>query len=281
MTTPASIYCVTHKPVALENTGITTIQVGESDRQFCDYRDNAGDSIAQHNPVLSELTAHYWLWKNHPSQIVGLCHYRRYLLPPELTDWLNEHAERPYANLPPGGVGNYASGYATDKTRLLEKIASIDYLESMGQALQDADVLLPAPNKLPNGGFLKQYGNAHPLEPFFSMLAVIAGKDNKLGKSAHEFFTRHEQAHWNNLYVTRWGLYEEFCEFQFDILLTLLKEDRDFKNPYQNRYGAFLSERLFNFWIWHRKLSVKVLPWCMTESMEEGTDPHQRKRKNQ
>lgn len=280
VTNPINIYCVTHKPVELDNTGVTTIQVGESEQQFCDFRDNSGDNIARYNPVLSELTAHYWIWKNRRSDIVGMCHYRRYLLPPELTGWLETNAVKPYADLPPGGVGNYASGYAADGQHLLEKISAINYLESMSNALQDADILLPAPNNLPPGGFLKQYGNAHPVEPFFSMLAAIARKHNNLGRSAHEFFTTHTRAHWNNLYVTRWELYEEFCEFQFDILFSLLHDERTFQNAYQNRYGAFLSERLFNFWLWHKKLSVKLLPWCMTELMEDGSDPHHRKRQN-
>ena len=108
------------------------------------------------------------------------------------------------------------------------------------------------------------------------MLASIARMDNQLGKKAHRFFTTHPEAYWNNLYVTRWDLFEDFCEFQFGILLPMLDVQRSLPNPYQHRYGAFLSERLFNFWVFHRGLKVKHLPWCMTESIEDGNDPHQR-----
>ncbi len=277
MTHPASIYCVSHRPVPLDHTGICTLQVGHAQETFCDFRDNTSVNIATHNSVLSELTAHYWVWQNQPSEIVGFCHYRRYLLPESSIEWLAREASQPYAELPPGGFGLYASGYVTEQSALGSHLTAIDYAAAMADALQDADILLPAPNKLPADSFLGQYSRAHPVEPFYSMLAAIAKRDNDLGKAAHHFFTTHEQAHWNNLYVTRWNVFHEFCEFQFDILLTLLKEDRTFPDAYQNRYGAFLSERLFNFWIWHRKLNVKQLPWCMTEAIEDGNDAHQRK----
>jgi Domain of unknown function (DUF4422) len=43
--------------------------------------DDTGDSIAAKNKHYSELTGHYWLWKNAPDlAVVGVCHYRRYFL---------------------------------------------------------------------------------------------------------------------------------------------------------------------------------------------------------
>lgn len=46
----------------------------------------------------------------------------------------------------------------------------------------------------------------------------------------------------------------------------------------QNRICAFLSERLLNFQVWHRKLKLKELDWCMTEDMVQASDTHQRRR---
>ena len=125
------------------------------------------------------------------------------------------------------------------------------------------------------GGLIKQYGIAHPIEPFYAMLAAIARVDNDLGKQALQFFTEHKYAHWNNLFLTRWETFSKYSEFQFEILLSLNSAERQFDVIYQNRFCAFLSERLFNFWIWHKKLNVRELDWCMTEDMEVAKEAHQ------
>ncbi|GHV07683.1 exopolysaccharide biosynthesis protein [Spirochaetia bacterium] len=42
--------------------------------------DDTGDNISEKNPYYSELTVHYWAWKNLKKvDYIGLCHYRRYL----------------------------------------------------------------------------------------------------------------------------------------------------------------------------------------------------------
>ena len=40
--------------------------------------DHTGDNISIRNPLYSELTAMYWLWRNADADALGLCHYRRY-----------------------------------------------------------------------------------------------------------------------------------------------------------------------------------------------------------
>ena len=75
------IYTVKHKPFTLPELpeGYKTICVGgysEPDGINC----TEGKNIENLNKKINELTALYWIWKNTKDPIVGLAHYRRYLL---------------------------------------------------------------------------------------------------------------------------------------------------------------------------------------------------------
>ena len=272
----ANLYCVSHKPVVTSSESVCVLQVGNATDTFATYRDNTGDNIAPLNANFSELTGHYWVWKNRPATTVGFCHYRRFLIPGIATDWLTVNASQPYKGRPPFGIGNYASGYFADKHTLNTRLTQLDYGRELRNELENHDILLPKHNPVMEGGLIRQYGRAHPIEPFYAMLAAIAQIDNDMGKQALTFFTEHEYAHWNNLYYTHWDVFDAYCKFQFDVLLSLVSNERSFNDLYQNRYCAFLSERLLNFWVWHSKLKVKQLDWCMTEDLEQATDSHQR-----
>lgn len=78
------IYVATHKPGAVRHDEIyTPIHVGRAISQYKDEMadmigDDTGENISVKNSSYSEMTAHYWIWKNvHDVEYVGLCHYRR------------------------------------------------------------------------------------------------------------------------------------------------------------------------------------------------------------
>ena len=273
-----AMHCISHRPVEPPDSDIGILQVGNQESDFGHHRDNQGDNIASLNHRFSELTGLYYVWKNLPSPTVGFCHYRRYLIPTELSPWLREAAEKPYHENSKGGVANYASGFLLSQDKLREKLSNSNYTQMITDQLQDADILLPKSNKLPVGGFLKQYGNAHPIHPFFECLALMGQRDNRLAQDAHHFFTQFPHAHWNNLFVTSWDHYCDYCEFVFELLIALNQKIPTLKDAYQNRICAFLSERLFNFWIYNRGLKIIELDWCMTEEVSSTVESHQRKR---
>ena len=81
----ARIYTVTHKAFTPPPDPLyVPLQVGAAcpgrgDLGF--LKDDSGENISEKNPFYSELTGMYWIWKNdRDSDILGLCHYRRYLL---------------------------------------------------------------------------------------------------------------------------------------------------------------------------------------------------------
>jgi hypothetical protein len=77
------IYTMTHKKFTVpEDTMYVPLQVGSAGGENLGYLcDDTGDNISEQNCYYSELTGVYWVWKNDTeSDIVGICHYRRYLL---------------------------------------------------------------------------------------------------------------------------------------------------------------------------------------------------------
>lgn len=76
------IFAMTHKeftPPA--DTIYVPFQVGRAAHKPLYPGDDTGDTISHLNAYFSELTGVYWLWKNnHDTDIIGICHYRRYLI---------------------------------------------------------------------------------------------------------------------------------------------------------------------------------------------------------
>lgn len=269
-----TVYCVSHKPVAIpESSFYKLIQVGNDESDFAALRDNVGDHIASKNSTFSELTAFYYLWKNRPTDIIGICHYRRFLLPPGLCAIDELAGSKPFADCATegDGRGNYASGRVADREDLLKLLNSSDESESrFTELLEKHAILLPKRNALPEGDMIYQYTTSHPSSPMFALLQLLAERNHYLGKAAYEYFSRAGYAYWNNLFVTTWSVFDQYCEFLFGVLFELESRLNLPACPYQRRVYAFLSERLLNFWLWFNELSVAELDWCLIEDVQEN-----------
>ncbi|MDO6462359.1 DUF4422 domain-containing protein [Granulosicoccaceae sp. 1_MG-2023] len=271
------LYCVSHKPLPLPDVpGLQLMQVGGGP-DFSPVRDNSGEHIAARNAGYSEATAFYQVWKNRPSEFVGFCHYRRFLLTDSLSTRLAGQLHEPC--LPDGTpLENYASGRRVAPGSFFNALQDRpDYVAQLQSQLGDADVLLPRSNPLPPGGFMAQYAGSHPLWPFFNLLSLMSKEDNRLAADAVAFFTRARHAYWNNLMLMRGELFDQYCQFLFHWLFELEQKTSQPQHPYQKRVFAFLSERLLNFWIHREGLSVAECDWCMTEDIGMTDEPHQRR----
>ena len=262
-----NVFCVTHKQIDFPSLAhLKLIQVGNRAENFADFRDDLGDNITHKNSSYSELTAFYYVWKNLTSPFVGFCHYRRYLIPPILSSWLRKTAIKPYG-----------SGFLLEEAALFNQLTQLNhqYQSSFTEVLDNYDLVLPHSHPLPPGGFLHQYFAYHPSSPFWQMLSILSEIDNELGLRAHQFFLRSRQAYWNNLFITRWEVFAQYCQFLFAVLFQLEQQVKLPQSPYQQRVFAFLSERLFNFWIWEHKLKIATSDWCMLASSLKTREPHQ------
>jgi hypothetical protein len=70
-------------------------------------------------------------------------------------------------------------------------------------------------------------------------------------------------------------LFAEYSELAFNLLLQVNTTLEEYDGVYQNRVCAFLSERLLNFWINYKNLTIRELDWCVTSEIQQPLESHQ------
>jgi len=80
-----TIFVACHKPVEVKSDDVyTPIHTGRAVSQYKEEMkdmigDDTGDNISERDLGYSEMTVHYWAWKNYfDSEYIGFCQYRRY-----------------------------------------------------------------------------------------------------------------------------------------------------------------------------------------------------------
>lgn len=217
------IFVVAHiKPDLLLPAGYEYIGVGPKDLGF-KFSDKFGESIAELNPYFSELTALYWIWKNYecePNDVVGLVHYRRLLV----------------------DVGLFPL--------ILKKPVSttkVNYL------LQKYDLIVPESQNLRPDAY-NNYGREHIQEDLDFVLTMAEIKDSIPSGSYRSALINMKSIKMCNVFITRKHLLDRYCAWLFPILFYAYKElDISGRNSYQQRAFGFLSERLFNVWLFREK----------------------------
>ena len=78
--TDIKIMIALHKPYRVPQDDVyLPVHVGAEGKASLGFTgDNTGDNISRKNPNYCELTGLYYMWKNVPSDYLGLVHYRRY-----------------------------------------------------------------------------------------------------------------------------------------------------------------------------------------------------------
>lgn len=121
------IYIATHKQFEMPHVDncYLPLQVGREVKEDLGYLpDNTGENISEKNAHYCELTGMYWIWKNDQSDIVGLCHYRRYLIQKGnilSEDDIRKSMEYYDMILPDSGMSKYRNVYEHYCSRHQEK----------------------------------------------------------------------------------------------------------------------------------------------------------------
>lgn len=244
------MYVITHKRVAgsFWPAGYQRLLVGASQNitaipqeERKNYlRDDTGENIATRNAQYSELTGLYWLWKNLPgTENVGITHYRRYFTvqPDSLKGKINE----------------YINGLIHGPVRL----ASAEFMDNL---LVDSDIVVTNNQVVPGGMTVaEEYAQAHNAQDLQVVHGIIQRRFPDYKKAFESVMAGTRYHHYNMLY-TRRSLFNEYCEWLFNILFEA-EQLIDISNydTYQRRVFGFLSERLMDVWLRHNQVRVKEL----------------------
>jgi hypothetical protein len=244
------IFVVTHKenPI-LSNDILIPIQVGNNTNIFPNVlRDNTLDNIADKNSNYCELTACYWIWKNETqADIVGICHYRRYL-----------NFYNPLYNLKPSAQKKINSTdfmktktFYSDPKKLQNKIASI---------LKNYDIILTRPYKFKSGSLTQHYCDDHRKEDWELTKNIIVNKYPEYKESIIKYLDEGRLFHMGNMMICSKEKFDTYLTWIFSILFELETRIEIPKDQYQARVFGFISERLINLYVYHNNFKIKGIP---------------------
>lgn len=224
------IFVITHKIMSsylIQNDLYKILFVGSKNKESNnEIRDDLGDNISEKNEFFCELTGLYWIWKNSNSDIVGLCHYRRYLS----NNFLLKNSK-----------------YFLNKNQINNVLNIKKY-----------DLILPKKNYFKNK-VISDSSNAPSLKDMNYIREIICRKYPQYTQSFDAVMDGNS-LYLYNIFVMKKDNLDKYCEWLFDILFeaeNIIPRDEYIHDSYRKRLFGFISERLFNVWIMHNRLKVK------------------------
>lgn len=236
------ILVATHKKYKMPESDIyLPIHVGREGKEDLGYQgDNEGDNISDKNGNYCELTGLYWAWKNLNCKYVGLSHYRRYF------------------------VGSKNETFITNYKSASKSILGENEIKEL---MKNYDIILPKKRNYFIENVRSHYKNAHNIEDLEETQKIINDKYPDY-LEAFETVMNKKTLHLYNMFVLKKELFNEYCEWLFDILLELEKRiDISNYDSYQSRIYGFISERLFNVWIEYKELNQVSLDILSLENI--------------
>lgn len=233
-----SIFSAHHKPTRLMGVFklIRTFDVtGQMPDAEMSLKEPHG-FFEERNDRCSELSAIHYIWRKKLfGDIVGFCHYRRYLYP------FPEDVKEAEIKL--------------DVEQVAALRPRIEDTDRIGALLDQNDVLTARPLKLDSMRQEDQFSLAHYADDYFSLVECMIDRYPLLGPALNESMNATE-LYATNMIVCRKELFDIFCRVWFDILECCAgRIEPAGRSAYQARDIAFLSERVFDTLVRHLKLS--------------------------
>jgi hypothetical protein len=241
------LFCVAHKPPPLILPEGTKV-IGVSGFMGGDFSDAMGvNQISAKNSRMCELTAIYWLLKNHDftTSHVGVCHYRRL--------WSDSRFFPNYLQARDNPVCSNSDGGCQDFVSSLEELSAALYTKHV-------DILLPDATNL-GISVAQHYQLAHDINDLLLVFNVAINKGYISNAFAHYFLEQPDMFSYNmgilptEYFIQTWSKVLDVIfaiedqipdkeDVYQDRLLPMLRTQ-----AYQNRVFGFLSERLFSAFV--------------------------------
>lgn len=212
-------------------------------------RDDEGDNISEKNPLFCELTGIYWAWKNLNCDYVGLAHYRRYFT------MKSKNYQKKNGEL--NSVLTYAE---------LSELLKNNY-----------KVFVPKKRNYYIETIYKHYSHTFSEDHLLQTKAILDKKYPEYNNAWNKVMNS-TSAYVFNMFIMNKVLFNDYCEWLFDILFELEKRiDVSNMTDFEKRYIGRVSERLFNVWLEYKiekgdikREEIKELPYLYMGKVDWG-----------
>ncbi len=195
--------------------------------------DDTGENISEWNPVLNELTASYWIWKNTEHGAFGFCHYRRFFL------------------------------RDTESEDLLDA-------ETAAELLEEYDVLLTAewmyPGWTNDDQITQDVGSSTLCRRTRELLRGKLEKYHPEDLEAFDAVAFGQGLYRCNMMVARKPVWDAYCEWLFPFLMDSAVEVATWGlTGRPARVLGFWAERMLMAWLSRQTLRIRELPMLQLE----------------
>lgn len=229
-----------------QNGWIEPIAIGDLARtaRHMPLRDDIGAaSIAHLHPYFSELTAHYWVWKNiEKVPFVGFCHYKRYFNFIE-----NPQIHQPQLLVPNSEQMFQHLGQDSQKSAALNQMMLTDVIASRSYCLPET--------------IEQQFCSNHQTQVWIEFVKTVKDVSPAWLSNYLPWFGVSREFRFYPIFITRWEVFDEFCHLLFSVLFELFRKIGPLQGPddarfHPKRYPAFLSERFMMLYFQAKGLRV-------------------------
>lgn len=203
--------------------------------------DNTGDNISDRRETFCELTVQYWAWKHAKADYIGLCHYRRFL---SITD--RRFSGDPYGHVrEPLLNSRSARKYGLNNQEAMERLIQGNDVVTV-EYHNVCDVVTPKGRKNTVYDHWAAFDQVYIEKETLDLLEDIVQERHPQYLAAMQKFMNGSLLRGFNCFVMRRELFDEMCNFEFDVLFELEKRlDMTGYSQTMCRSPGFMGEILF------------------------------------